>query len=202
MYVFNHWLIDWLNGNLSLWCSFYNFTVLIVNQSKVKTCLQRLVLKLIYTLNVFGVLYFGVLVLILASLIVNWFVRFDWISVHWYRYFSSYAIEQRKYAFYFPVVLNKGVVRVLVGCNCSLTPINCFAWSKISFKLTTQAFFCWLLTCVFSIYWTSVNWYWNLSLGVIVIFQWAITNQTYIFSFPEVLWKVMVRVMVLWLYLS
>ena len=49
-----------------------------------------------------------------------------------------------------------------------------FGVSKISFKIFFQAFFCWLLTCVYHIYWIRTHWYWNLSLVVIENFQCAV----------------------------
>ena len=54
--------------------------------------------------------------------------------------------------------------------------IDFFDWSKISSKFFVQAFFCWLLTCVYCIYLISVHWYWNLSSGVIANYLWAISK--------------------------
>ena len=71
------------------------------------------------------------------------------------------------YIYYFPAGLYKVIARVPVECNCLLTSIDCFDWSKIYFKFFTQAYFCWLLICVYCIDWIGVNWSCNLSLGVI-----------------------------------
>ena len=51
MNIFDHWLIDWTNVLSLLW-SFYNFYVLIVNQSKVKFFVQS------YFLNIFHPMFF------------------------------------------------------------------------------------------------------------------------------------------------
>ena len=59
--------------------------------------------------------------------------------------------------------------------TCSLQ-IDFFAWYKISFKFFVQAFFCWLLTCVYHIYCIIVNWYWKFPLGVLANSQWAISK--------------------------
>ena len=54
--------------------------------------------------------------------------------------------------------------------------IGLFAWSKISTKLFVQDLFCWLLTCVYHIYYISVHWSWKLSLGVFENCQWDVSK--------------------------
>ena len=76
--------------------------------------------------------------------------------------------------FSYPAGLWKVVVRVPVGCDCLLMPICCFDWYKISFKLFTQCFLCWFLTCVFCIYRISIHWSEHFSLSMISNFLWAI----------------------------
>ena len=68
------------------------------------------------------------------------------------------------------------VVRVPVGCSDLFASIDWFDWSIISFKLFVQAFFYWLLTCVYHMYWISVHWSWNLYLGVLANHQWTISK--------------------------
>ena len=55
----------------------------------------------------------------------------------------------------------------------------------ISFNFFAQSIFCWLLTCVYHIYWIRVNWYWHLSLGVIANFQSAVSKQEIRICFPH-----------------
>ena len=71
------------------------------------------------------------------------------------------------YGIDYPVGLCKVMVRVPVGCSYLFDSIDLFASSKISFKWLVQAFFCWMLTCVYHIYWISIYWSWNLSSDVI-----------------------------------
>ena len=77
------------------------------------------------------------------------------------------------------------MVRVPAECNLLLTLIDWFAWSKISFKLFTQTFFCWLLTSLYCIYWISIHWYWNLSSVVIEKFLWPYPSLTYVLASPQ-----------------
>ena len=60
-----------------------------------------------------------------------------------------------------------------------------FAWSKISFKLFVQSSFCWLLTCVYHIYWISVHLSKNLSLGVLENCQCDISKPAIRILFPH-----------------
>ena len=83
-----------------------------------------------------------------------------------------------------PVGLNKVAVSVQVGCNSLLNSIYCFVLSKIPFNLIYQDFLCWLLTFAFSIYFISIHRYWNLSLGVIENFLWAVYNFRYVDLLP------------------
>ena len=53
---------------------------------------------------------------------------------------------------------------------------------KISIKLFIKYFFCWFLTCVYHIYCIRIHWSWNLSLGVLENFQWAV-SKLYIWIF-------------------
>ena len=93
-----------------------------------------------------------------------------------------------------PSGLWKVMARVTVGCSDLFDSIYCFAWSKIYLKFFVQAFFYWLFTCKYHIYWTRVHWSWNLSLGVIANCQWAVSKPDTWISLPAGLWKVMLRV--------
>ena len=48
--------------------------------------------------------------------------------------------------------------------------------SKISIKFFVEGLFCWFLTCVYHIYWISINWSWNFSLGVIGNCHWGVSK--------------------------
>ena len=61
-----------------------------------------------------------------------------------------------------------GWVFILVWLNWLLWFISKFL------QVIFQTSFCWLLTCVYHIYWIRVHWYWNLSLGMLENCQWAI----------------------------
>ena len=67
-----------------------------------------------------------------------------------------------------------------------LSSIYCFSWSKISFKLFFQAFFCLSLTCAHNIYCISVHWSWNLSSGVIANFQCGVSKPDIWIFFPHI----------------
>ena len=82
----------------------------------------------------------------------------------------------RTYGFDPPVVFWKVEPRVPVGCSDLFASIDCFAWYKMYFRFFVQALFCCLLTYVYHIYWISVHWSWNLSLGVIASCQWSLSN--------------------------
>ena len=82
----------------------------------------------------------------------------------------------RTYIFASPAGLWKVVARVPVGCSYFSASIYWFYWSKISFKFFSQAFFSILLNFVYHIYFISVYWSWNLSLGVMENFQWAVSK--------------------------
>ena len=66
---------------------------MIVNRSKTNTYFQSLIIwvSFLQTLH-FKLLSFGVLVLISSSLIVDFFVRVNWVRVHWPWNFSSGVI--------------------------------------------------------------------------------------------------------------
>ena len=81
--------------------------------------------------------------------------------------------------------LCKVVLRVPVGCSYLFPSIDCFDWSKISFKFFVQALFCWLLYFVYFVYWISVHWYWNLSLGVLENCLWAVSKWYIQLFFPR-----------------
>ena len=88
----------------------------------------------------------------------------------------------------------KVVARVPVGCSDLLASIDWYTLSKMSFDFFVQTFFCWLLACVYHIYWIIVHWPWILSLGVIANFQWSVSKLDMQISSPAGLWKVVVRV--------
>ena len=73
---------------------------------------------------------------------------------------------------------------VLVGFSDLFASIYCFDWSKISFELFVQAFFCWLLTCVYHIYWIRVNWSWNLTLVVLTNCMWVVSKPDILICSP------------------
>ena len=99
-------------------------------------------------------LFFGVLVVIFASLIFDLFVCIDSINVHWSWNLSLGVVEifyepytNRTYIFASPAGLCNFVLRVPVGCLDFFTSIDWFAWYKIYFKFFIQSFFCWFLSC-------------------------------------------------------
>ena len=73
--------------------------------------------------------------------------------------FIEIQLNQYKFFLFFQIFINKVLL---------------FGVYKTSVKILIQAFFCWFLTCVYHIYWISVNWSWKLSLGFIENGQWAI----------------------------
>ena len=122
---------------------------------------------------------FGFLVVIFVLLIVDLFVRIDWISGHWsWKIYSGvitncmWDVSKPDIHIFYPRGLWKVMAIVPIGCSEFFVLIDFFNWYKIFFKLFVKAFFCWLLTCVYRIYWISVYWCWNLSLGVIANCQW------------------------------
>ena len=76
-----------------------------------------------------------------------------------------------------PTGLWNVMTRVPVVCSQFFTSIDWFSWSKISFEFFVKDFFCWLLTCVYWIYWIIINLYWNLSLGVSTNFLWDVSKS-------------------------
>ena len=133
---------------------------MIFNRSNTKTCFQSLLIWVgfLHTFH-FKLLSFGVLVLILASLIVDFlfviigsaFIRPETFPQVWLQILCG-PYPNCTYGFDSPITLWKVVVRVHVDCICLLKPIDWFYSLKNSLKLFTQAYFCWLLTCLYWIY--------------------------------------------------
>ena len=107
--------------------------------------------------------------------------------IHWSWMLSMGVLESFLWSVYKPdiwicfpykfvYVCGKGSVWVFI--------IDFFSWSKMSFKLFVQAFFCWFLTCVYNIYCISVHCSWNLSLVVLANFQWTVSNLEIFICFP------------------
>ena len=126
-------------------------------------------------------MFFGVLVIIFVSLIFDLFVRIDQTSFHWYWNFPLGELENCLWALskpdigvLFPCSFSKVVARVPVGCSDLFPSIYWFAWSKISSTFLVQAFFCWLLTCLYNIYRSRIHLSWILSLGVLENCYWAL----------------------------
>ena len=123
----------------------------------------KLLLFILYIIH--QVFFFGFLVIIFASLIVDLFFGIDLISVHWSWNLSLGFLEKnlcgpypnRTYGFSSPAGLWKVVARVTVGCSELFTSIDWFAWSKISFNFFVQAFFFLSLTCFYHLYWILVH---------------------------------------------
>ena len=108
----------------------------------------------------------------------------------------------KTYGIYPPAVLRNVMEIVTVGCSCFFKSINRFYWTKTSFKIIYQDFFCWFLTFVFLIDRIGVFLFWKLSLGVLEKFLWAVSKlYTHFFS-PTGLRKVGVRVLVVWFQFS
>ena len=80
------------------------------------------------------------------------------------------------YGLAFPVSLSRVIARVPVCCSYLFASIYWFAWSKTFIQFLVQAFFCWLLSCVYRIYWIIVHFYWNLSLSLLANCQWAVSK--------------------------
>ena len=100
-------------------------------------------------------MFFGVLVIIFASLILNYFFALigSALIVSETCPRVCYKIvcgpyPKWTYGFASPVALWKVVVRVLVGCSDLSASIDCFAWSKISIKFFIQALFFIVYLCV------------------------------------------------------
>ena len=73
---------------------------------------------------------------------------------------------------------------VPVAYSYFFTSIDLFDWSKISSKFFGQALFGLLLTCVYCVYWISINWDWNLSSRLIVNCMWDINKSDIQLFFP------------------
>ena len=146
---------------------------------------KRLFIRVILlkTFN-FEVLFFGVLVFIFESLIIDLFFQVNWISVHWSWNLSSGVSQivygpypNQTYVFASPTGFWKVVSRVPVGCSDLFASTDYFAWSKKSLHFLIKDFFCWFLTCVYCIYWVSVHWSWNLSSGVLENCLWKVSKS-------------------------
>ena len=79
------------------------------------------------------------------------------------------------YSWFLEIQLNW--YKLFLSIRSFICQVLLFEVSKISFKIFVQAFFCSLLTCVYHIYWISVYWSWNLSLGVLENLQWNLSKQ-------------------------
>ena len=123
-------------------------------------------------------LFFQVLLIIFASLIVDLFVCIDWISVYWFWNLSLLVIENCPWAVSKPdiqICFTTGswniIDMILVWCSELFASSDCFDWPRSFFKSFAQAVLCLFLTCVYHVYWIIFNWYWNLSLCVIAKFS-------------------------------
>ena len=138
------------------------------------------------------VLLFGFLVIIFVSLIVEMFVCVDRISFCWTWNLYSGVLENSMWDISKPDIriclphsFVEGRDKGAVGCSDLFASIDCFDWSKISFKFYVKALFCWLLTCVNHIYWIRVHWSINLSTGVLENCQWAVSKPDIRIWFPR-----------------
>ena len=158
--------------------------MIIVSWFKVKVYFQRLILwvRFLQTFHL-KVSSFGVLFLILAPLFVGFFFALI-VSVFidpescpqvWLKFICDFY-PNCTYGFFSPACSWKVVEIVPVECNCQLTSINLFDWSKISFKLFTLAYIHLLLTCEYCINCIIIHWSCNLSSGVIEIFPWDVSK--------------------------
>ena len=126
----------------------------------------KIIFLCIFSFNL-RVIYFW---LVFFASIVSAFIDSETCPRVWLKVFHE-TYPNRTYRFSSPVLLWKVVARVPVECNWLLTPIDLFYWSKISFKLFTQAYFNLLLTSIYWIYWISVIWSWNFPSNVIANFM-------------------------------
>ena len=157
----------------------------------------------------FGVLFSAVIVFIFSLLVVDLFVCVNEIIVHWYWKLSSVELQivcglypNRTFGFSSPAGLWKVMDRVLVGCSDLLASIYCFAWSKIYFKIFVHTLFCWFLTIFIEFTGSSFIDPETCPRGRYKIVCGPYPNWTYSFYSPVGLWKVMSRVLVVWLNLS
>ena len=100
----------------------HSFYILFYHYLFIELQLNQYKLLLFLQLFLHQLLFFGVLVIIFASLVFDLIVCIDWISVHWSWTLSSDVIEnfmwtypKRKYGFASPSGLWKVLLRVLVG---------------------------------------------------------------------------------------
>ena len=149
----------------------------------------------------FKILSFAVFVLTLELLIFYLFVRVSRISVYWTWNISLsvlvnclWFVSKPEIRICFPCRFWMVVDRVMVECNCLLTSVDWFSWSKISLKFFTQAYFCWLLIfgCYIYvlelIYPKTCPWLW------LKIVCGPYPNRTYVYVSPAGLWNFMARV--------
>ena len=95
----------------------------------------------------------------------------------------SGCVSTFSYVFSCSIDLWKVVARVTVGCSDLYVLIDCFYWSKISFKLFVQYLFI-LLNFVYHIYWINVNFSWNLFSVVSENCQWDVSKPDIWNFFP------------------
>ena len=209
VHVFNHWLIDRIK-NLIFSVSFHNSAILIIKWSKVKTYCQRLIFWVgFYPRFIFEVIYLGVLVLIKMSLVftclfalmISAFIDSDnchqvWLQIvcgtytNWtYVFFFSQDLVRLWQRFQLGVTacLHQYIYLFGIKYPLILLPNTSFVgfW-PVYFSFTGSVFMD-LETC---------PWVW------LQIFCGTYTNQTCVFSSPTGLYKVVARVIVLWLRLS
>ena len=86
------------------------------------------------------------------------------------------------YSWFIELQLNQ--YNILLFVRLFIHQVLLFRIFNIPFKIIIQAFLCWFLNCVHHIYWISVHWSWNLSLGVIPNFQWDVSKPDICICFP------------------
>ena len=101
-----------------------------------------------YEIIIYQVLLFGVLVIIIALFIIDLFVRIIHIRINWSWNLSRSVLESCVCGISKPDIrisppagLWKVMAKAMIGCSEFFASIDCFAWSKISFKFFVPAFF-------------------------------------------------------------
>ena len=113
-------------------------------------------------------------------------IRFHW---YWNLFLGvlenfPWDVSEPDIQIFFPHRFLESCSVVPVGCSHFFSSIDCFSWSKISIELFIQSFLCWLLTCVYHIYWIRVNWSWNLTLVVLTNCMWVVSKPDILICFP------------------
>ena len=153
-----------LSNNRLIKLTFHYFYIIFDYSWFIELNLNQYMLLLFLWLFIHHFFFFGVLVVIFASLVFYCllaligleFIDIETCSELWL------LIDCRLYpnqtcGFASPAGLWKFMVRVSVSCSYLFISIDCISRSKISFKLFVQALFCWLFNCVYHIYCISVH---------------------------------------------